>query len=196
MSKKDLLAKGLENLGNMINNAESVRATETEKTEQSDERRTVVTEANSALNKKIDRTANGYKKPVNIQKDYDGNLPKPPIDLALTDIVSDLDTKALAPVKATNKPQETPNTDESSEHTLSERERVKANLAKNPTGLKRPVYALKGRAKTARTYREAFQMTADLGEKLDNYIKATNGNKSEFIRRAIARELGKTKDDM
>jgi hypothetical protein len=152
MSKKDLLAKGLENLGNMINNAESVRATETEKTEQSDERRTVVTEANNALNKKIDRTAYGS--------------------------------------------QETPNTSESSEVVATERERVKANLAKNPTGKKRPTVALKGRAKTARTYREAFQMTADLGEKLDNYIKATNGNKSEFIRRAIARELGKVKDDM
>ena len=91
---------------------------------------------------------------------------------------------------------ETPKTTESSELYTSERERVKANLAKNPTGKKLPTYALKGRAKEARTYREAFQMTADLGVKLDNYIKANGINKSEFIRRAIARELGKVKDDM
>lgn len=103
------------------------------------------------------------------------------------------DIKAISGTRTT---QETPTVPESSEVYITERERVKANLEKNPTGLKRPQYSLKGRAKQARTYREAFQMTADLGTRLDEYIKATNGNKSEFIRRAIARELGKVKDDM
>ena len=103
------------------------------------------------------------------------------------------DIKAISGTRTT---QETPTALESSEVYITERERVKANLEKNPTGLKRPQYTLKGRAKQARTYREAFQMTADLGTKLDEYIKATNGNKSEFIRRAIARELSKVEDDM
>lgn len=152
MSKKDLLAKGLENLNNMISNAETERLNEQEKAEQNNERRTATTEVKKPLSKKVDRTA--Y--PVH----------------------------------------ETPKVPSSGEVATTERERVKANLAKNPTGKKRPTVALKGRAKDARTYREAFQMTADLGEKLDGYIKANGLNKSEFIRRAIARELGKVKDDM
>ncbi len=152
MSKKDLLAKGLENLGNMINNAETVRLNEQENSTTDTERRTVITEAKTKPSTKINRTA------------YPAH--------------------------------ETPNTTPPSEPTTSERERVLQNHKKNPTGKKRPTVALKGRAKDARTYREAFQMTADLGKKLDDYIKATNGNKSEFIRRAIARELGKVKDDM
>lgn len=152
MSKKDLLAKGLDNIANMNKQAETERLNEQEKTEQSDERRTVITEVENTLNTKVNRTAYGS--------------------------------------------HETPKVPTSTEAATTERERVKANLIKNPTNRKRPTVALKGRAKDARTYREAFQMTADLGEKLDNYIKATNGNKSEFIRRAIARELGKAKDDM
>lgn len=152
MSKKDLLAKGLENLGNMINNAESERLSEQENSTNATERRTVITEAKTKQSTKINRT--------------------------------------VYPA------QETPQGTIPSEPTNSERERVLQNLRKNPTGKKRPTVALKGRAKDARTYREAFQMTADLGEKLDGYIKANGLNKSEFIRRAIARELGKVKDDM
>lgn len=152
MSKKDLLAKGLDNIANMNKLAETERLKEQENTEQKTERRTATTEAEKPLSTKVNRTA-----------------------------------------YATH---ETPNTTPPSEPTTSERERVLQNLKKNPTNRKRPTVALKGRAKDARTYREAFQMTADLGKKLDDYIKATNGNKSEFIRRAIARELGKVKDDM
>lgn len=152
MSKKDLLAKGLENLGNMINTAETERLSEQENDTSETVRRTPTTEAKTTTSTKVNRTA------------YTAHeTPKPP---------------------------------KSSELYTSERERVKANLVKNPTGKKLPTYALKGRAKEARTYREAFQMTADLGTKLDNYIKANGVNKSEFIRRAIARELGKVKDDM
>lgn len=152
MSKKDLLAKGLDNIANMNKLAETERLKEQENTEQKTERRTATTEVQNPLSTKVNRTA------------YTA--------------------------------QETPNTTPPSEPTASERERVLQNLKKNPTNRKRPTVALKGRAKDARTYREAFQMTADLGKKLDDYIKATNGNKSEFIRRAIARELGKVKDDM
>ena len=152
MSKKDLLAKGLDNIANMNKQAETERLKEQEKAEQNSERRTATTEVEKPLNTKVNRTA------------YTA--------------------------------QETPKVPKPTEVATTERERVKANLAENPTGLKRPQYSLKGRAKQARTYREAFQMTADLGTRLDEYIKATNGNKSEFIRRAIARELGKVKDDM
>lgn len=152
MSKKDLLAKGLDNIANMNKLAETERLKEQENTEQKTERRTATTEVQKPLSTKVNRTA------------YPAH--------------------------------ETPNTTPPSEPTTSERERVLQNLKKNPTNRKRPTVALKGRAKDARTYREAFQMTADLGKKLDDYIKATNGNKSEFIRRAIARELGKVKDDM
>lgn len=152
MSKKDLLAKGLDDIANMNKQAETERLKVQENTEQQGERRTVDTEVEKTLNTKVNRT-----------------------------------------VYTT---QETPDTTLPSEPITSERERVLHNLEKNPTNHKRPTVALKGRAKNARTYREAFQMTADLGKKLDDYIKATNGNKSEFIRRAIARELGKVKDDM
>ena len=177
MSKKDLLAKGLDNIANMNKLAETERLKEQENTEQKTERRTATTEVQKPLSTKVNRTANGDKNPVNLREDATDYVPMPPTNKAYP-------------------AQETPNTTPPSEPTTSERERVLQNLKKNPTNRKRPTVALKGRAKDARTYREAFQMTADLGKKLDDYIKATNGNKSEFIRRAIARELGKVKDDM
>ena len=158
MSKsKNLLSQGLDNIINRQKEAESVRLAEREQTEQQTERPTVVTEVQSDLNKKVERTP------------YDNS---------------------------NHVTQETPNTSESSEVYLTERERVKAHYRNNPSGKKRPTVAFNGtRAKKARTYREAFQMTVDLGDKLDNYIKATNGNKSEFIRRAIAHELGKVRNE-
>ena len=57
MSKKDLLAKGLDNIANMNKQAETERLKEQEKAEQNSERRTATTEVEKPLNTKVNRTA-------------------------------------------------------------------------------------------------------------------------------------------
>lgn len=74
---------------------------------------------------------------------------------------------------------------------LTEKARVIANAERSGLVKQNATIKLVGRKKSGFTYRESFQMTVDLGKKMDEYIESKMLNKSEFIRRAIAHELNR-----
>ncbi len=74
---------------------------------------------------------------------------------------------------------------------LTEKARVIANAERSGLVKQKATVKLVGRKKSGFTYRESFQMTVDLGKKMDEYIDSKMLNKSEFIRRAIAHELNR-----
>jgi len=76
---------------------------------------------------------------------------------------------------------------------LTEKARVIANAERSGLVKQNATVKLVGRKKNGFTYRESFQMTVDLGKKMDEYINSNSNriNKSEFIRSAIAHELNK-----
>lgn len=72
---------------------------------------------------------------------------------------------------------------------LTEKARVIANAERSGLVKQNTTVKLVGRKKSSFTYRESFQITADLGKKMDEYIRNNQLNKSEFIRSAIASKL-------
>lgn len=74
---------------------------------------------------------------------------------------------------------------------LTEKARIIANAERSGLVKQNATVKLVGRKKSGFTYRESFQMTVDLGKKMDEYIDSKMLNKSEFIRRAIAHELNR-----
>ncbi len=74
---------------------------------------------------------------------------------------------------------------------LTEKARIVANAERSGLVKQNATVKLVGRKKSGFTYRESFQITVDLGKKMDEYIRSNQLNKSEFIRRAIAHELNR-----
>lgn len=74
---------------------------------------------------------------------------------------------------------------------LTEKARVIANAERSGLVKQNATVKLTGRKKSGFTYRESFQITVDLGKKMDEYVSNNQINKSEFIRRAIAHELNR-----
>lgn len=74
---------------------------------------------------------------------------------------------------------------------LTEKARIIANAERSGLIKQNATVKLTGRKKNGFTYRESFQMTVDLGKKMDEYVNTNRLNKSEFIRRAIAHELNR-----
>ena len=72
---------------------------------------------------------------------------------------------------------------------LTEKARVVANAERSGLVKQNATVKLVGRKNSSFTYRESFQMTVDLGKKMDEYISNNKLNKSEFIRSAIASKL-------
>lgn len=78
---------------------------------------------------------------------------------------------------------------------LTEKARIIANAERSGLVKQNATVKLVGRKKSGFTYRESFQITVDLGKKMDDYVKNNQLNKSEFIRSAIAHELNKHSKD-
>ncbi len=81
--------------------------------------------------------------------------------------------------------------DDRTPNVLTEKARIIANAERSGLVKQNATVKLVGRKKSGFTYRESFQMTVDLGKKMDEYIDSKMLNKSEFIRRAIAHELNR-----